>query len=239
MNGLRADLSTLKEVAAALPPDQDNPEVLLCVPATLIASAADAAAGSPLRVGGQACHAKEKGAHTGDLSAAMLKDAGASHVIVGHSERRADHGETSAFVAEQAAAAIKAGLTPIICVGETLAEREQGQVSDVISRQIAESVPAEAQPGSFVVAYEPVWAIGTGRVAGPEQIAEAHGLIRKLLTDRFGAAASEVRILYGGSMNPANASEILQVENVNGGLIGGASLKAADFLSIYTAASAR
>jgi triosephosphate isomerase len=156
MNGLRADLATLRKVAEALPSDAAGPEVLLCVPATLIAFAAEIAEASALRIGAQACHSRETGAHTGDLSAAMLKDAGASHVIVGHSERRADHGETSAFVAEQASAAIRAGLTPLICIGETLGQREKGEVSEVISRQLAGSLPADAQPASLVIAYEPV-----------------------------------------------------------------------------------
>jgi triosephosphate isomerase len=237
MNGLLADLAQLDQVAAAIMPSAEGPEGLLCLPATLIHPGAVKSASSGLKIGGETCHAKEKGAHTGDISAEMLKDAGASYVIVGHSERRADHSESDKTVSGQASAALRAGLTPIICVGETLQQRDAGQVSEVITGQISGSIPADATPGSIVVAYEPVWAIGTGRVANAEQIGEAHKLIRDLLLQRFGAAGNETRILYGGSMNPANAAEILAVTNVNGGLIGGASLKADDFLAIYRLAA--
>lgn len=237
MNGLRANLAEIEQVAIAVPVADGGPEALLCLPATLILAASSATTASGLRIGGETCHFKDKGAHTGDISAQMLADAGASYVIVGHSERRADHGETSEIVASQAEAAIRAGLTPIICVGETLAERDNGQVLEVISSQIAASIPAGAEAGAVVIAYEPVWAIGTGRVAAPEQIAEVHAFIRSRLVDRFGPAGQGVRILYGGSMNPANAAEILAVTEVNGGLIGGASLKAADFLAIYREAA--
>lgn len=237
MNGLNADLAVIREVAAQLPASANAPEALLCLPATLIASAAGIADGSMLSIGGETCHPAAKGAHTGDISAEMIKDAGGVYVIVGHSERRADHAESNEMVAGQASAAIRAGLVPIICVGETLQQREDGQVSQIIASQLAGCVPEGVSASDFIVAYEPVWAIGTGRVAGPEQIAEVHAQIRDLLVGRFGAQGRSVRILYGGSMNPANATEILQVANVNGGLIGGASLKAADFLSIYEAAA--
>ena len=237
MNGLTADLAVIREVAAQLPAGPEAPEALLCLPATLIAAAAGIAESSALSIGGETCHPAAKGAHTGDISAEMLKDAGAAYVIVGHSERRADHGETGERVASQASAAIRAGLIPIICVGETLQQREAGQVSGVIASQLATSVPDGIRASGLVVAYEPVWAIGTGRVAGAEQIGEVHARIRSLLIDRFGADGQGVRILYGGSMNPANAAGILQMPDVNGGLIGGASLKAADFLSIYAAAA--
>jgi triosephosphate isomerase (TIM) len=237
MNGLLADLAQLEQVAAAVSTSTAGPEVLLCLPATLIQAAAAKSASSGLKIGGETCHTKEKGAHTGDISAEMLKDAGAAYVIVGHSERRADHAESDKMVSDQASAALRAGLAPIICVGETLAQRDAGQVSDVITAQISGSIPADATADSIVVAYEPVWAIGTGRVANAEQIAEAHKLIRDLLAKRFGTAGDETRILYGGSMNPANAAEILAVANVNGGLIGGASLKAEDFLAIYRQAA--
>ena len=232
MNGLVADLAQLEQVAAAVVASAEGPEVLLCLPATLIHAGAGKSTSSGLKIGGETCHAKAKGAHTGDISAEMLKDAGASYVIVGHSERRADHSESDKTVSGQASAALRAGLTPIICVGETLEQRDAGQVSEVITGQILGSIPADASPGSIVVAYEPVWAIGTGRVANVEQIGEAHMLIRDLLLQRFGTAGNETRILYGGSMNPTNAAEILAVTNVNGGLIGGASLKAEDFLAI-------
>lgn len=237
MNGLMADLAQLEQVAAAVPSASEGPEVLLCLPATLIHAGAAKSAASGLKIGGETCHIKEKGAHTGDISAEMLKDAGASYVIVGHSERRADHSESDITVSGQASAALRAGITPVICVGETLEQRDAGQVSDVITGQVSGSMPADARADTIVVAYEPVWAIGTGRVANAEQIGEAHKLIRDLLVERFGAAGNETRILYGGSMNPANAAEILAVPNVNGGLIGGASLKAGDFLAIYRLAA--
>lgn len=237
MNGLVGNLTEIERVAAAVVPSQAGPEILLCLPATLIHPAAAKAAGSALKIGGETCHPKEKGAHTGDISAEMLKDAGAAYVIVGHSERRADHGETDAAVASQASAALRAGITPIICVGETLAQRDAGEVLKVISEQMAGSIPSDAAAEMIVVAYEPVWAIGTGRVANSDQIAEVHGFIRTLLTQRFGEAGRGTRILYGGSMNPGNAEEILAVAEVNGGLIGGASLKADDFLAIYRLAA--
>ncbi|MBA4226578.1 MAG: triose-phosphate isomerase [Hyphomonas sp.] len=237
MNGLVGSLTEIERVAAAVAPSQAGPEILLCLPATLIHPAAAKAAGSALKIGGETCHPKEKGAHTGDISAEMLMDAGAAYVIVGHSERRADHGETDAAVASQASAALRAGITPIICVGETLAQRDAGEVLKVISEQMAGSFPSDAAAETIVVAYEPVWAIGTGRVANSDQIAEVHGFIRTLLTQRFGEAGRGTRILYGGSMNPGNAEEILGVAEVNGGLIGGASLKADDFLAIYRLAA--
>lgn len=232
MNGLRADLEEVRAVAGAPEAAGTRIDVLLCLPATLLREACVLAQGTALRLGGQTCHTAVKGAYTGDVSAHMLADAGASHVILGHSERRSVHGETSAMIAAQAEAALGAGLKAIICVGETLAEREGGQVLDVIAGQLGASIPEMASPGELVIAYEPVWAIGTGHVAGPVQIAEVHGLIRQHLRDRFGEAGSDIAILYGGSMNPANAAEILAVENVNGGLVGGASLRAVDFLQI-------
>lgn len=237
MNGLRAALIEIEQIAAGIPVSETAPEGLLCLPATLIHSARALTDGSGLKIGGETCHPKEKGAHTGDISAEMLRDAGADYVIVGHSERRADHGETDSIIAAQALAALRGGLTPIICVGETLAERDAGQVLEVIASQIAGSIPDGARADQIVIAYEPVWAIGTGRVASVEQIGEVHGAIRALLVKKFGEKGKGVRILYGGSMNPANAGEILSVGDVNGGLIGGASLKAADFLAIYQQAA--
>ena len=236
MNGLRESLSQVEAVAAAVGAGEASVTALLCLPATLVALGHAAAADSALRIGGETCHPNEKGAHTGDISAEMLKDAGASHVIVGHSERRADHGETDSVVAAQAAAALRAGLVPIICVGESLAEREAGQTLARIESQLAGSIPDGVGAGDFVIAYEPIWAIGTGKVANTDQIAEVHGAIRAWLAGRFDASGASTRILYGGSMNPSNAAEILAVPNVNGGLIGGASLKADDFLSIYRTA---
>jgi len=238
MNGLRADLGTIREIAAGIGSSADLPEGLLCVPATLLAEASAVATGSSLKIGGQTCHAAGKGAFTGDVSALMLAEAGATYVIVGHSERRTGHGETDEIVAAQASAALKAGLTPIICVGETLDQRADGATLAVIRQQLEGSLQGRTDAAGFVVAYEPLWAIGTGKVAAPAQIAEVHGFIRAFLTGRFGQSGNHIRILYGGSLNPANATEILPISNVDGGLIGGASLKAADFLAIYRTAVA-
>lgn len=238
MNGLRADLQTVRDIAAGMAVSATGPEALLCVPATLLAEAAHEAAGSALSLGGQTCHSLEKGAFTGDVSALMLKEAGARFVIVGHSERRTGHGETDEIVAAQAKAAVSAGLMPIICIGETPDERTAGTTLDVIGNQLAGSLAGLALADSFVLAYEPLWAIGTGNVATPGQIAEVHGFIRALLGRRYGQPGRAVKILYGGSLNPSNAAEILLVPSVDGGLIGGASLKASDFLAIYRAADA-
>lgn len=237
MNGLMANLAEIERVAGGVSASNDGAEILLCLPATLIHPGFAKSEGSGLKIGGETCHAKEKGAHTGDISAEMLKDAGADYVIVGHSERRADHGETDQTVSAQASAALRAGIAPIICVGETLSQRDAGQVLDVITAQMTNSIPEHADADAIVIAYEPVWAIGTGRVASSDQIAEVHALIRGLLVKRFGDAGHNTRILYGGSMNPGNAAEILGVADVNGGLIGGASLKADDFLAIYRLAA--
>ncbi|MEQ8559541.1 MAG: triose-phosphate isomerase [Henriciella sp.] len=235
MNGVAGMLSVIEEVVNGLSERSDGADCLICPPATLLDRASRAARGSALKTGGQDCHAEPSGAHTGDISAEMIADAGGSYVILGHSERRADHNESSEMVASKAEAAARANLTPIICVGETLDEREAGQTLSVISGQIDNSIPETATDASFVVAYEPVWAIGTGKVATVEQVEEVHNAIRKQLVQRFGGSGSDVRILYGGSMKPGNAAELVSLENVNGGLIGGASLKASDFLSIYDA----
>ena len=236
MNGQRAALGEIEAIIEGLAGRHKNADIVICPPATLVAAAASTASGSALSIGGQTCHSKESGAHTGDISAAMLKDAGASYVIVGHSERRADHGESDADIAAQTSAALANGLTPIICCGESLEQREAGETKNVILAQLAASIPAEAEGKSFVVAYEPIWAIGTGLTANPGQIGEVHDAIRAALANRFGDQSANTPILYGGSMKPANAAEILAVANVDGGLIGGASLKAADFLAIYDAA---
>lgn len=238
MNGLKDSLSIIKDVGQTLAngASVDHATALLCVPATLVAAAADISNGTPLSIGGETCHTNASGAHTGDISAEMLADAGASYVIVGHSERRADHGESSEMVADQAAAAHRAGLTPIICVGESLTERETGATMDVVGDQLENSLPETARDKGIVIAYEPVWAIGTGKVANTEQIGEVHQFIRAALVKRLGESGSSTPILYGGSMKPGNAAEILSVTDVNGGLIGGASLKAEDFLAIYSAA---
>jgi triosephosphate isomerase len=232
MNGLTAALAEVHALIA-LPAAC---EVLLCPPATLLAQMAYAARGSALALGGQDCHQAEAGAHTGDISAAMLRDAGASYVILGHSERRAYHGETDALIKSKAAAALAAGLTPIICIGETLAQRDAGDTLAVIGGQLDGSLPEDAP--NLVVAYEPVWAIGTGRTPTLAQIAEVHAFLRDRLETLIGAKASGIRILYGGSVKPSNAAEIFAVPDVDGALVGGASLKAADFSAIITALSA-
>jgi triosephosphate isomerase len=190
---------------------------------------------SPIALGAQDCHAAASGAHTGDLSVAMLADAGAACVIVGHSERRADHGETDALVRAKAEAAIAGGLTAIVCIGETLAEREAGRTLAVVGTQLAGSLPEAATGATAVVAYEPVWAIGTGKVATPAEIAEVHAFIRAELVARFGAEGAAFRLLYGGSVKASNAAEIFAVPDVDGALVGGASLKAADFSPIVAA----
>jgi len=208
-------------------------EIVVCPVAVQVAAVAQALSGSAIGVGGQDCHAGASGAHTGDISAEMLADAGARWVIVGHSERRTDHAETDEQVRAKAAAGLRAGLTPIICVGETLAQRKAGETLDVLARQIAASVPAGA--ATIVVAYEPVWAIGTGLTPTITEIDEAHRHLRARLAGVV-PDAQAVRILYGGSVKPSNAVEILGVADVDGALVGGASLKAADFLPIVTAA---
>ena len=234
MNGLQSSLEEIRTVATRLAEGKAGVEALLCVPATLVALAATAAEGSALQIGGETCHTEKKGAYTGDISAEMLADVGASHVIVGHSERRQLHGETNDTVAEQADAALRAGLTPIICIGETLEQRKAGETLSFVASQIEGSIPAGAEAEMIVIAYEPIWAIGTGEVASVDQIDEVHRAIRARLGERFGPEKADmIPLLYGGSMKPDNAGDILAVSDVNGGLIGGASLKATDFLAIY------
>jgi triosephosphate isomerase len=207
-------------------------DVLVCPPATLIAELAAAARGSPMRIGGQDCHAEPAGAFTGDLSAELLKGAGASAVIVGHSERRTYHRETDADVRAKALAARRAGLLAIVCVGETRAEREAGRALEVVGKQLDGSLPDGATAENLVVAYEPVWAIGTGLTPTPADVAEMHGFIRRRLTERFATSGEGIRILYGGSVKSSNAKELMGVADVDGALIGGASLKADEFLAI-------
>lgn len=231
MNGTGESLAELADLGERHP--AAAVDILICPPATLLSRAADTAAGTGIAIGGQDCHAKASGAHTGDLSAAMLKDAGASAVILGHSERRADHGETDAQVCIKAEAAIAEGLTAVICLGETLAQREAGETLAVVGGQLAASVPALATATSTVIAYEPVWAIGTGKVPTLEQIGEVHNFLRAELLHRFGAGIADgIRLLYGGSVKPGNAGEIFAVANVDGALVGGASLRAGDFSPI-------
>ena len=232
MHGLIASASELARIVAGAAPLSGKADLMICPPATLIASFAAAVRGSAVTIGGQDCHADASGAHTGDIAAEMLKDAGAVAVIVGHSERRADHHETDAQVRAKALAARRAGLTAIVCIGEQRSEREAGRTLDVIGRQLDGSLPDGASGTDLVVAYEPVWAIGTGLTPTLADVSEAQGFIRKRLAARYGAAGAAVRILYGGSVKAANAGELLAVAEVNGALIGGASLKAADFLAI-------
>jgi len=233
MNGVKAALSEIEALEASFPaPDCD---VLICPPATLIF--AMAAIGNTVKVGGQDCHANESGAHTGDISAEILADAGATAVIVGHSERRADHGESDADVKAKAEAAWRAGLIAVICVGETEAERDAGKALDIVGGQLAGSVPAGATGANTVIAYEPVWAIGTGKVPTLGDIAEMHDYMRAQLGNSHTSEAENFRFLYGGSVKPSNAAEIFAVSNVDGALVGGASLKASDFGGIIAAAS--
>ncbi len=236
MHGLRAELVEARTLRDRLAQGFANrADVMLCAPATLVAALAGEMAGSRVAVGGQDCHMAAAGAHTGDISAAMLADAGATAVIVGHSERRTDHGETDAQVRAKAEAALRAGLTAIVCIGETAGERRDGATLAVVSRQLEGSVPAAATAASVVVAYEPVWAIGTGLTPTAQDVAEVHGQLRAALVRRFGDDGAVLRILYGGSVKPANARELLAIANVDGALVGGASLKAADFLGIIAA----
>jgi triosephosphate isomerase len=233
MNGLRGSVGELSRIAAGYGAAlAERVDLLVCPPATLIAAFVEHAKGSRIAIGGQDCHPSASGAHTGDISAEMLSDAGASAVIVGHSERRADHGETDALVRAKAAAALRAGLTAIVCVGETRAERDARRTLEVVGKQLDGSVPDGARPETVVIAYEPVWAIGSGLTPTPADVAEVHEMIRAELKRRFDTAAGMSRILYGGSVKPDNAGELLTVPNVDGALVGGASLKADDFLGI-------
>jgi triosephosphate isomerase len=236
MNGTSASVNELRMIGNGFLGGLDaEAEALVCVPATLLAHASEILSRSPVRAGGEDCHTEEHGAFTGCISAEMLKDAGASHVIVGHSERRAMCGEDDAIVCAKAAAAWRAGLVAIICIGETNEQRQQGQALDVLARQVAGSVPTTATPANTIIAYEPVWAIGTGLTPTVADVAEAHAHIRAKLAEKLGSAAGRMRILYGGSVKPSNAPELLGVHNVDGALVGGASLKAADFLGIAEA----
>jgi triosephosphate isomerase len=236
MNGLRSSLDEVAELAGLLTTGEaPRALVVICPPATILHTVASAGATSGILAGGQDCHTAVSGAHTGDLSASMLADAGAQYVIVGHSERRAAHGETDEVVRAKAEAAIGAGLKPIICVGETESERDAGNAEAVVASQITGSIPDAAGQHEVIVAYEPIWAIGTGRTPSCEEIGQMHNAIRRQLVERFGEKGASTRILYGGSMKPMNAREILDIENVNGGLVGGASLLAKDFYTIISA----
>ena len=233
--GARALASAVRAAAEASPPAAD---LVLCPAALHVAAVADILSGGPVGLGGQDCHAAALGAHTGDVSAPMLRDAGCGFVILGHSERRADHGETDAAVRAKATAALAAGLTPILCVGETLAEREAGRAVQVVVAQLAGSLPDGFCAAGGIIAYEPVWAIGTGRTPTPDDIRALHAAIRGALLAHHGAAGRGTRLLYGGSVKPGNAADILALPEVNGALVGGASLKAEEFLAIAAAVPA-
>ncbi len=235
MNGLTADGTALaKGIASEVKAlGKVQCEFLVCPPFTLLAAVKKALRGAKVALGGQDCHFENKGAHTGDISPLMLTDLGCSYVILGHSERRADHGESNELVCKKAVAAHQAGLKTVICIGETLAQRDAGQTIDVCSRQILGSVPESATSANTVIAYEPVWAIGTGKTPTAQDVEEVHAAVRKVLAQKLGRGnASKMRILYGGSVKPSNAAEFLSLPDVDGALIGGASLKVEDFMAI-------
>ena len=233
MNGLKASAGEFEAMLNGASEVAAKADLLVCPPATLIAAFAEKARGAEtLAIGAQDCHPKASGAHTGDISAEMLADAGATAVIVGHSERRADHGESDALVRQKAEAAWRAGLVAIVCVGETRAERDADKTLHICGGQLEGSLPDGSTGGNLVVAYEPVWAIGTGLTPTSEDVEQVHRFIRESLISRFNAEGTRIRILYGGSVKPSNAAELMGVANVNGALVGGASLKAADFLAI-------
>jgi triosephosphate isomerase len=232
MNGLRRSAAEFAKIAAGAAAFADKADLMVCPPATLLTVFAEAAKGSAVAIGGQDCRAEPAGAFTGDIAAEMLADAGAVAVIVGHSERRIYHHETDDEVRAKALAAWRAGLTAIVCIGETGAEREQGKTLDVLGRQLDGSLPDGATPANLVIAYEPVWAIGSGLTPTTADVAQAHGFIRQRLAGRYGTAAEMIRILYGGSVKASNARELITVANVDGALVGGASLRAEEFLAI-------
>ncbi|MBW4708606.1 triose-phosphate isomerase [Roseobacter sp. YSTF-M11] len=233
MNGTQASLAMLEKLASD---HRDSPcDIAVCVPSYLLIPAAATTATGPVRIGAQDCHAAPKGAYTGDIAAGMIADAAASYVIVGHSERRDAYGETDALVRAKAEAAQAAQLTAIVCIGESLAQREAGEALPIIGSQLAGSVPDDSTGDNLVVAYEPIWAIGTGKIPTLEQIAEVHSALREALVARFGAAGNDIRLLYGGSVKPENAADIFATSDVDGALVGGASLKAEDFSPIITA----
>ena len=235
MNGLSAALAEIDGLKAGLAGKPVKADVMICPPATLLGAMAARAKGSAIAIGGQDCHPLVSGANTGCISAEMVKDAGAMAVIVGHSERRSDHGETSAEVKAKALAAHRAGLVAIVCIGETAGERQAGLTLAVVQRQLAASLPSGAKAADTVIAYEPVWAIGTGLTPTAKDVAEVHAAIRQSLVKSHGEEGQRMRILYGGSVKPSNAKELMGIANVNGALVGGASLKAADFLGIIAA----
>lgn len=236
MNGTRDSLDQIKAISTGVSgPLAEKVDALICPPATLLYVATALCTDSPLMIGAQDCHQNKSGAHTGDVSAEMIADCFGTHVIVGHSERRVDHAETDHLVRIKAEAAYAADLTAIICIGETADERKAGQTLEILKRQLAGSVPDDANAENTVIAYEPVWAIGTGLTPTADDVEKAHAFMRDELKGRFGAEGAKFRILYGGSVKPSNAAELMAISNVDGALVGGASLKAADFLAIYGA----
>ena len=236
MNGTMASLDEVRRLMDMLEGTRVRSDIMICPPATLVQPMVRLVASSALKVGGQDCHSEAKGAHTGDISAEMLRDAGCAAVIVGHSERRASYGESDILIHYKAMAAHRAGLSAIVCIGETLEEREAGRTLAVVTGQLAGSLPPAATAEDTVLAYEPVWAIGTGLTPSLEQVAEVHGVLRASLRERFGAAQGDAfPILYGGSVKPDNAKDLMSVSNVDGALVGGASLKATDFMGIIRA----
>jgi triosephosphate isomerase len=237
MNGTTALLGELRLLATMLEGVELNCDVMICPPTSLLMAAFRLTRGGMIRLGGQDCHPEPHGAHTGDIAAEMLKDAGASAVIVGHSERRIGHQESDSLVRAKAQAAHRAGLVAIVCIGETLDERQRGETIRIISEQVRGSVPEKANGENTVIAYEPVWAIGTGLTPSPSEVGAVHAHIRETLAGLIGETAYAVPILYGGSVKPSNASELMAIDNVNGALVGGASLKAADFIGIIKAYS--
>ena len=233
MNGLRESLNEAAAICKAVAAGgAGKAEIVVCPPATLLMAVTAICEGTKVGVGGQDCHAEASGAFTGDISAEMLKDAGATFVILGHSERRAGHHETNELVRAKAKAALRAGLMAIICIGETRAERDAGGALAIVGKQLVSSIPDNSPPGHIVIAYEPVWAIGTGFTPTPQDIAEMHGFIRERMNQHLPDQGANLRILYGGSVNPANAAELLSVEDVDGALVGGASLSCAEFMAI-------
>ena len=237
MNGTLAGAAELASGLAKLADAQSSSpcDILVCPPAHVLVPVLDLTRGTSIALGAQDCHVEASGAHTGDLSAEMLQDVGCSYVIVGHSERRTNHGETDSQVCEKAVAARRAGLIPVVCVGETEAQRDAGEALAIVGRQLADSLPDGTTASNTVVAYEPVWAIGTGRTPTSEEIADVHDAMRSQIGERFGADSEQLRLLYGGSVNPGNAQEIMSITNVDGGLVGGASLKAETFWPIVEA----
>jgi triosephosphate isomerase (TIM) len=235
MNGLKAAAGEFEAMLAGAPAVAAKADLLVCPPATLITAFADMARNTAVKVGAQDCHTKPSGAHTGDISAEMLADAGTAAIIVGHSERRADHGESDLLVRQKAEAVWRAGLKAIVCVGESEEQRNAGQTLEILRGQLHLSLPDSSTADNLVVAYEPIWAIGTGRTPTATDVEQIHRFIRDFLTERFKGEGVGMRILYGGSVKPSNAAELMAVANVNGALVGGASLKAADFLAIAQA----